>query len=779
MCKSFLNKIVLVLLILGFQTIMFGQNEKFTISGQIQDHTNGEDIPFATVTLLSQPGVGTTSNVYGFYSLSLDPGEYVLSFQYLGYQTIEKTINLSDNVKIDVELTEGSQALEEVVVRAQKEDHNITQNVGSVTKLDMNVIKELPAFGGEVDVLKVIQLTPGIKTAGEGNSGFYVRGGGLDQNLILLDEAPVYNPSHLLGFFSVFNGDALKSTSIYKGGMSAEYGGRTASVLDIRMKDGNKKELGVSGGIGLIASRLTIEAPIVKDRGSFILSGRRTYADLFLQLSGDEAINKTQLFFYDTNLKANYRISEKDRVYFSGYLGRDVLGVKGDFGFNWGNITSTARWNHLFSDKLFSNTTFIFSNYDYQFSINTGENDINLKSIIKDFNLKQDFSFYLNDRNSLKFGFNTIHHTIEPGNLEAGEDTGFNSEDASISRGIESAVYLQNDQKVTDRLNINYGLRYSFFNRIGEGSEYEFAEDGSLISETFFDKGKLMEFQGGLEPRLSANYLLSESSSLKLGFNRNLQYIHLLTNATSSTPTDLWIMSSNNVKPQYANQISLGYFKNLNDNTYEGSVELYYKELGNVIDYRNGANVFFNDQVEGDLVYGDGEAYGAEFFVKKNKGKLTGWISYTLGKTLRQIDEINGGEKFSARQDRTHDISVVGMYKLSDRLSLAGNYIYYTGDAVTFPTGKYNIDGVNVPLYNGRNENRMPNYHRLDLSVTWNMKKKKRWESSWNFSLYNTYGRENAYTISFQSNEDDPQKTEAIQLSLFKIIPSITYNFKY
>ncbi|MEM1321570.1 MAG: TonB-dependent receptor [Bacteroidota bacterium] len=773
------SSLLLFLVGLCLQGSLLGQSGKFTISGQIKDASNGEDIPFATIMLLDQPGVGTTSNVYGFYSLSVEAGEYRIAYQFLGYETVEKTINLTKDIKIDIELSETNLTLEQVVVSAKKEDQNITQNEGSVTRLDMKTIKELPAFGGEVDVLKVIQLTPGIKTAGEGNSGFYVRGGGLDQNLILLDEAPVYNPSHLLGFFSVFNGDALKSTAVYKGGMSAEYGGRTSSVIDIRMKDGNKKQLGVSGGIGLIASRLTVEAPIVKDKGSFILSGRRTYADLFLQLSNDEGINNTQLYFYDTNLKANYRFSEKDRVYFSGYLGRDVLGVQGDFGFNWGNITSTVRWNHLFSDKLFSNTTFIFSNYDYQFSVNTGEEDIKLKSIIKDFNLKQDFSYYPSNRNSLKFGFNAIHHTIEPGNLEAGEDTGFNSEDAAVSRGIEGAVYVQNEQKIGDRLSINYGLRYSFLNRIGEGYEYEFAGDGSLVSETFYESGASMNFQGGLEPRLSANFLLNKTSSVKLGFNRNLQYIHLLTNATSSTPTDLWIMSSNNVKPQIANQISLGYFRNFKDNMYEASLEVYYKDLGNVIDYRNGANVFFNDQVEGDLVFGDGEAYGAEFFIKKNKGKLTGWVSYTVGRTFRQIEEINEGRKFSARQDRIHDISVVAMYQFSKRITFSGNFIFYTGDAVTYPTGRYKLDGVNVPLYTERNGNRIPNYHRFDLSMTLRNKKKKRWESSWNFALYNTYARENAYIITFQTNEDDPEQTEALQLSLFKIIPSVTYNFKF
>ena len=756
-----------------------GQVEKFNISGQISDGSNGEDIAFADITVTNLENTGTNTNAYGFYSIALPAGEHTLSFQYLGYATVLKTITLSEDIKINIELGEDAAMLDEIVVTAEKENKNITRNEGSVTQIDMKDVRELPALGGEPDIMKAIQLTPGIKAAGEGNAGFYVRGGGLDQNLILLDEAPVYNPSHLLGFFSVFNGDAIKGATIYKGGMSAEYGGRTSSVVDMRMKDGNNKGYDVTGGIGLIASRLTVEGPIVKDKGSFMVSGRRTYADLFLNLSSNENTSGSSLFFYDLNAKANYRIGEKDRIYLSGYFGRDKFGFRDDFGLDWGNTTGTLRWNHLFSDRLFSNTTFIYSDYDYKFTIGADENRIGLQSVINDLNFKQDFTYFANDKNLLKFGVNIIQHTIEPGNLDAGENTGINSEDAAESYATEGAIYLQNEQKIGNKLSLNYGLRYSFFNRTGAGNAYDLDAEGNINEVISYEKGESMQYYGGLEPRMSANYLLDEKSSLKFGYNRNYQFLHLLTSSTSSTPTDRWIMSSNNVKPQIADQVSLGYFRNFADNMFEGSVEAYYKDMQNTIEYRTGSNLFFSEEVETDLVYGNGEAYGLEFYLKKNKGRLTGWLSYTLSRTLRQFDEINNGEKFSARQDRIHDVALVLNYKLTDKVTLTGNFVYNTGDAVTFPTGRYNIDGLVVPVYTERNGYRMPDYHRLDLGLTWYKKKTEKFESSWNFSLYNVYGRENAYSISFQPSEADPAVTEAVQLSLFKWIPSATWNFKF
>jgi len=771
-------KISFLLLFLISTLCLSAQDQKFTISGQITDTTNGEDIPFADIVVTNLSNTGANTNVYGFYSLTLPAGEHTITYSYLGYKSVEQKIKLTANQKINIELKEDTEVLEEVVVKAEREDKNISRNEGSVTIISIKDVKELPAFGGEPDILKVVQLNPGIKQAGEGSAGFYVRGGGLDQNLVLLDEAPVYNPSHIFGFFSVFNGDALKGATLYKGGMSAEYGGRTASVVDIRMKDGNKKEYDVSGGLGLIASRLTVEGPIKKDKSSFIISGRRTYADLFANLSSDESISGSALYFYDVNAKANFRIGEKDRVYLSGYFGRDKIGFSELLGLDWGNTTGTLRWNHLFSDRLFSNTTLVYSNYDYKFEIGDDDEAIGLKSVIEDWNIKQDFTFFPNNKNKLKFGVNLIHHNLTPGNLEAGEKSGFVTEEARNDLGIEGAVYLQNEQKIGNKLSLNYGLRYSFFQRIGEGSEFTFDEFGEIETETLFSKGKRMTNYGGLEPRLSANYILDQKSSLKLGFNRNFQYLHLLTNTTSSSPTDVWIMSSNNVAPQSANQISLGYFRNLKDNMFESSVEVYYKAMDNVIEYRNGANFIVNEQSDADLVFGTGESYGAEFSLRKTRGRLTGWLGYTLSKTTRQIDDINNGEKYSARQDRTHDISLALMYKLTDKVTLSGNFVYYTGDAVTYPSGRYAVNGTLVPLYSERNGNRLPDYHRLDLGLTWYTKKTNRYEANWNFSLYNAYGRENAYSISFQANEDTGNP-EAVQLSLFKWVPSATYNFKF
>ncbi|MBO6516266.1 MAG: TonB-dependent receptor [Bacteroidia bacterium] len=769
--------LLLWVVLIGFNG--YGQTTKYTISGQIKDASTGEDLPFTTISVKGSQSIGAVSNEYGFYSITLDAGECTLLYQNIGYQVFEHNIALNKDTVLTIELESTSQLLGKAVVSVKRENRNITSNEGSVTTIEMKDVKQISVFGGEPDILKIIQLNPGVKQAGEGNSGFYVRGGGLDQNLILLDEAPVYNPSHLLGFLSVFNGDAIKGATLYKGGIPSEYGGRTSSVLDIQMRDGNKKKFGASGGIGVLSTRLTLEGPIVKDKGSFIVSGRRTYADVLLNAMNLEGFENNTLYFYDLNVKANYRLNEKNKVYLSGYFGRDVMGFGENFGLNWGNSTFTLRWNHLFSKKLFSNTSLIYSNYDYQFSFGTGENFMGTTSIIEDINLQQDFSYYLNDHNTLKFGFNVISHNLEPGNVSAGANTGITTTDAEPKQAIEGALYAQNQMKLGQRLKLNYGLRYSFFNQTGPGSAYVFDNDGDLRDTKVFDGTQSMQYYGGLEPRLSVNYRLASNASVKLGYNRINQYLHLLTNATASSPTDLWVMSSNNVKPQIADQISLGYFRNFKNNMYETSAEVYYKDMQNVLDYRNGADPFLNDLYEGELVSGTGEAYGLELQIKKTKGKLTGWVGYTLSRTFRTIEEINNGEAFPARQDRIHDISVVALYKLTDKLTLSGNFVYYTGDAVTYPTGRYVVNNSIVPLYSERNSDRMPDYHRLDLGLTWDRKKTEKFESSWNVSLYNVYGRENAFSIDFRPTTDDPMKTEAVQTSLFRWVPSITYNFKF
>lgn len=785
-----MKKTFQLLVFLFFSATLFSQ-EKFTLSGTIKDDSNGEDLIGVTIFVKELPGVGTVTNLYGFYSITLPKGEYTFQYSYVGYKTIEFKANLNQNIKNNIELSSGSTDLEIVEISAEREDENIRSNEMSVTKIDMKEIESIPVLFGERDILKTIQLLPGVKSGGEGNAGFFVRGGSSDQNLILLDGAPVYNASHLLGFFSVFNSDAIKDLKLYKGGMPAEYGGRLSSVMDIKMKEGNSKELSASGGIGLIASKLTIEAPFVKNKGSFIISGRRTYADLFLKLSSDEDRRNTSLYFYDLNMKANYQFSDKDRLFISGYFGRDNLGFADRFAFKWGNSTGTIRWNHLYNDKLFSNTSLIFSNYNYLIDIKAAGFKINSK--IQDITLKQDLDFFWNEKNKLNFGGSIIHHTFDPGEISSsGEAIGNTKIENRYS--LESGLYISNEHKFNELWSATYGLRYSNFTQIGPGEIYSYDEKGNVADTSNFNNYEAVKSYNGLEPRLSINYILNETSSIKTSYNRNYQYLHLLSNSSGSNPTDAWLPSSNNIKPQIADQIALGYFKNFKDNTYEFSVETYYKALQNTIDYRTGAEITLNATVEGELLYGKGRAYGLEFYLKRRKGKFTGWLSYTLARTEVTFDEINDGDWYPAKQDRTHDLSLVAMYKLSERVSLSSTFVYYTGNAVTFPTGKYVVDNQTINLYSDRNGSRMPAYHRMDVGVVWDGKNyreilnpdtgekekvKKKFQSSWNFSIYNLYARENAYSYTFRESEDDPTKTETVQLSLFKIIPSVSYNFKF
>jgi hypothetical protein len=627
--------------------------------------------------------------------------------------------------------------------------------------------------------MKTIQLLPGIKSAGEGNTGFYVRGGTTDENLVLLDEAPVYNTSHLLGFFSIFNSDAIKDVTVIKGGIPAEYGGRLSSVVDIRMNDGNSKEYGVSGGIGLISSRLAVQGPIVKNKGSFIISGRRTYADLFLKLSNDSNQRRTSLYFYDLNMKVHYDLGPKDHVYLSGYLGRDVFNFAKRFGINWGNATATMRWNHLFSNKLFLNSSLIFSDYNYIIGIEAPNRQIQISSGIRDFNLKEDFQYYLNSENTIKFGLNSIYHTFFPGSLKAQNDTSLNSRILQGKTALENGLYLANEQKIGNSVVLNYGLRLSSFSILGPGTFYYYDSEGDIADSLVYKSHSIVKTYYGIEPRLSMTYILSQSNSIKASYTHIYQYLHLLSNTTSGNPTDLWLPSSQNNKPQYSDQWALGYFRNFANNNFESSVEVYYKTMQNLIDYKNGADIILNPNVESQLLYGKGLAYGAEFFLKKKEGKLTGWIGYTLSRTLRQFDQINDGKSYPAKQDRIHDVSLVGIYKISNTWTLAGTWVFYTGDAVTYPRGRYVIDGIETPYYTDRNGDRLPDYHRLDLSATNTKKKKGNRERSWNFSIYNAYARKNTYAINFRPDPNDPTKTQAVRLSLFSIIPSVTYNFKF
>lgn len=753
-------------------------SQQGTISGYIKEAKNGEDIFGASIIVVGLNNVGCKTNSYGFYSLTLDTGSYILVYRSSGFQNQEMKINLKENQRIDVNLIyEGAvQEVNEVKVTAVKENSNITNSSMAVTTFDPKSIETIPVLFGEKDIIKIFQMTPGVKSAGEGNAGFYVRGGGADQNLVLLDEAPVYNASHLLGFFSVFNSDALKDASLYKSGIPAEYGGRASSVLDVKMREGNNKKLGVTGGIGLIASRLSIEAPIVKNKGSFLISGRRSYADMFLKLSKNYRDSKAKLYFYDLNLKANYQITQKDRLYLSGYLGRDVFSLS-DFGFGWGNSTATLRWNRLISNKLFSNTSLIYSDFNYEFSNEEQNTAFGIKSSIVDWNLKQDFNYYANSNNSIKFGLNAIYHIYKPGAINSNQGI-LDKKELDQRYAMEYGAYFQNDQKFGSKLNIMYGIRYSGFSFLGDSKAYTFDENGLKTSETSYKKFETIKYYHGLEPRLSASYILTEKNSIKLGYNRNLQYLHQLSNSTSSSPTDSWVPSSNNIKPQISNQIALGYYQNFKDNMYHFTTEIYYKTLANQIDYKNGASLLLNNEVEGELVYGKGRAYGLEIQLEKKKGKFTGWIAYTLSRSLRTFDKINEGKEFAARQDRIHDISVVMMYKVNKSVSLSSTFIYYTGSAVTFPSGKYVINGAVIPYFTERNGYRMPNYHRADIGLTWYLKDKKRFEHDLNISVYNVYARANAFIIRFKPNAEDPTKTEAVQTSLFRFVPALTYNFR-
>ncbi len=770
-----MNKIVSIVCGLCLLMGCFGNvlaQKKCTVSGTIRDSQTGETLIGAFLRVDQKMQVGVSANEYGFYSLSLPQGKYVLKVSFVGYQEQKMSVDLDSSFELNWKL-ESKHSLNEVVVSTKRKNDNLTKAVMGTETLNMKDIAKIPVVFGEKDVLKTIQLLPGIKSAGEGNSGFYVRGGAADQNLILLDEAPVYNASHLLGFFSTFNSDAIKDATLIKGNSPAQYGGRLSSVLDVKMKEGNNKELSANGGIGLISSRLSVEGPLKKDQSSFIISGRRTYADLFLKASPDFSENK--LYFYDLNAKANYKINNKNRLFFSGYFGRDVLSFGGNMGIDWGNSTGTLRWNNIISSKLFSNTSLIYSNYDYKVKIKSGETDFNINSNIKDWNLKQDFSYYLNPKNSLRYGFNTIYHNVKPSTFTG---TVNNNVVKEGRKSLDNALYINNNFKATQAFTVDYGLRFSAFSILG-GDTYNIYQKGIKTDSVVLAKNMFGKTYYNIEPRATANYRINEMNSIKLGYARNVQHLHLLSNATSSNPTDQWVSNSYNILPEIADQYSIGFARNFKENKYELGVEVYYKDMQNQVDYKDAADINTAPDVESELLYGKGRAYGLEMIAKKKEGKLTGWISYTISKTERLIEGINNNNWYNAKQDRTHDLSIVGIYQLNPRWSLSGVFVYNTGNAVTFPTGKFYLDGQTVFQYGNRNGNRMPANHRLDFSATYERPKKDRIQSSWNFSLYNVYGRENAYTITFEDVPDDATKTQAKQTSLFRWVPSVTYNFKF
>nr|WP_050784339.1 TonB-dependent receptor [Pedobacter sp. BAL39] len=779
----YIRAVIFLFVLLSQVPPLFAQVKR-TVSGAITDAETGETLIGASVRLIGPASANETSiaavvsNSYGFYTVSAVEGTYTFVVSFIGYQTESRQLVLTRDIKVNIAIKDNNQ-LEEVVISATKRDENVSSPQMGLQKINVSEINSVPVLLGERDVLKTLQLLPGIKSAGEGNTGFYVRGGATDQNLILLDEAPVYNASHLLGFFSTFNSDAIKDVSVYKGGMPAQYGGRLASVLDIRMREGNRKEFTTEGGVGLIASRLKVEGPIVKDKGSFMISARRTYADAFLKLSSDSSINSNTLYFYDLNAKANYQLDENNAFYVSGYFGRDKLGIAETFGFNWGNGTVTLRWNHLFSQRLFSNTSIIYSNYNYVIKNMLDDNNFEISSAIKDFNLKQDFEYHPGGRHQLKFGVNAIHHTIDPGELTASQTSSVNPTTYESRKGLELAAYFSDEWNVSGQFNLVYGLRISSFSLLGPGNFKTYDTEGEVLAEQYYGSGKTVKSYLNLEPRLSMNYQLSASSAFKAAYTRNVQNIHLMSNSTATSPTDLYIMNSNNIRPETADQLATGFFKNFEDNKYEFSAEVYYKWMQHQIEYRSGTDLRGNQEVEADLLYGDGRAYGIELFFKKRFGRFNGWIGYTLSRTERRFDTIDEGSWFYAKQDRTHDVSVVGIFKVNARWTFSSVFVYNTGNAVTYPSGKYQVNGRTAFYYAEKNGYRTPAYHRLDVSATLEGKPGRKLHSSWSFGIYNLYNRHNAFAIDFKDDPVDLSRTQVVQTTLFGMIPSVTWNFKF
>jgi hypothetical protein len=761
---------------------------KFTINGYVKDSLSGESVVGANIAV---NGRSVASNQYGFYSITVDSGQYDLVVTHVSFLTYSLPVVLNQNLQQNIFLVPRSAALNEVVVFSRRRDVNVRNAQMGQIDLSMNQIRNVPALLGEVDILKAIQLLPGVRNAGEGNAGFYVRGGGPDQNLIMLDDAVVYNTGHLFGFFSVFNSDAIKNTSLIKGGMPAQYGGRLSSVLDVQMKDGNSNQFITEGGIGLIASRFSVQGPVVKDKASFIVSARRTYIDALVKpfVKKESNFYGSGYYFYDLNAKINYRFSEKDRLFISGYFGRDVFtfnNAKLSFNANipWGNATGTVRWNHVFNRKLFANTTLVYNDYKFTFGAAQQDFEIKLASGIKDGTAKMDFDYYPTGSHKIKFGGLLTYHKFVPNVTSGQQDTVvFTPSNASEKRAVETALYIQDDWDVSEKLKLNYGLRWSHFTQVGPYTRYVVDGNQNKLDSTVYGGLDPVKTYGGFEPRLTARYSLNQTASLKASVTRNLQYIHLVSNAGTTLPTDLWVPSTFRVQPQKSWQYAAGYFQNFRDNQYETSVELYYKDMQNQIEYREGYTPSLLDPEE-EFVFGKGWSYGAEFFVNKTRGRLTGWVGYTLSWTWRQFPQLNDGMKYPAKYDRRHDLSVVATYEKSKKWKFGAVFVYATGNATSLPQRFYVINGVLTQEYSRINQYRLAAYHRLDLSATYTPTPKpgKRLQSYWVFSIYNAYSRANPYFIYF-SQEGSPYngslQVQAKQVSLFPILPSVTWNFRF
>ncbi len=789
-----MKKRLLIFWMIFFSLIGFSQ-EKVTLSGKVIDSNNNETL-IGVLVEIPVLKFSTFTNEYGFFSLTVPPGSYTIQARTIGYETKNIQISIQENSKITIEIAANAKELAAVVVSKNPSRINIHKPEMSVNKIAISTLKKMPAILGEIDILKSITTLPGVTNAGEGQSGFNVRGGAADQNLILLDEATVYNSSHLFGFFSVFNADAIKDLKLYKGGIPARFGGRVASVLDIYQKEGNSKTYNLSGGIGLISSRLMAEGPLVKDKGSFLVAGRSSYAHLFLKLTN----NKNSAYFYDLNTKLSYKLNDNNKLYLSGYFGRDVFSLNNSFVNTYGNTVFNLRWNHLFSDKLFSNASMIYSDYYYGLTLDFVGFDWD--SGIKYYNFKYDLKHYLTDRIKLFYGANAIYYDFNPGKIvPSNTSSGINPNQLDKKYAFEPAVYFDVEQQLSDKLSINYGLRYSLFYRLGQQEINTYANNQAVIFNTeqqiyekaiptgsvYYGSNETIAKFNNLEPRLAIAYVLDENQSLKMSYNRMTQYLHLISNTQSPTPLDIWAPSDHFIKPQVLDQMALGYFAEFNDGKYSLEIESFYKKIKNRLDYIDGADLIANNAIEQVVLNGNARAYGLEILVRKNEGKFNGWLSYTLSRSEQQTpgrnlleSGINNGAWYKTGWDKLHNLSLTSMYKWNEKWSFSSIFTLQSGQPVTYPNGQYQYQGITIPTYGLRNENRLPTYHRLDLSATLNPNKNKdrNWQGEWVFGIYNVYSRKNAASISFRQNQDSGNN-EAVRLSIFGVVPSVTYNFKF
>ena len=788
-----MKKIILLLLLV---TSVVTAQESMSISGIVEEATNGETA-FGASVYLKGTSIGGMTNEYGFYSISAPKGTYTLVVSYIGFQDINKEILLDQNQKLNFKLEESSTQLDEVIINAdESEKLSIRDPQMSVTKVKISTIKKIPVVLGEIDIIKSIQLLPGVTNNGEGSGGFNVRGGSVDQNLVLLDEAIIYNTSHLLGFFSVFNADAIKDIKLYKGGIPAKFGGRVSSVLDVRQKDGNNQEFHLTGGLGTISSRLAAEGPLFNEKGSFLVASRGSYAHLILKAAGE----KNSANFYDLNLKSNYNIDENNKLYLSGYLGRDNFNFEGGFSNGYGNLSGNLRWNHIYNDKLFSNLSTIYSKYNYDLTLNIFEFD--WKSSINNFNIKYDFKYYMSDTFKLDFGITGIYYNFNPGVIRPTTETSaINYFQLDTKKALEAGTYINAEHRLTDKLTAQYGIRYSSFLRLGNQSivtyennqpvvyneELGIYESGNPIGETSYKSNETIETFGNLEPRISLSYQLTNNASIKAGYARTSQYIHLLSNTVNVTPLDVWTPSGPFIKPQLSDQYAVGYFKNFKNRTYSLEVEAYFKTVDNRIDYIDGSDLIGQNTIETEILNGESRSYGLEILFRKAVGDFTGWIAYTASKAEQRTlggnaggPGINNGNWYNASNDRTHDISLIGSYQLSQKWSFGAAFVYQTGRPVTFPNGQYEYEGLSIASYSERNADRLPSYHRFDISATYlpNKKPNNRWKGEWVFGIYNVYNRKNAASISFCQNKETGAN-EATRTAIFGIVPSVTYNFKF